>query len=91
MQHQQCRRRVVPTVTSPVSWQQGSLDEHHGFALMHLIAAREDIIMDIDNQSPLKMTAPELPSSPASELVTLDTFGQTFFGDFGFVVVCHGC
>ena len=41
-----------------------------------MLAAREDIGMNIADQSPPHMPTPELPLCPARELVTPDTYAQ---------------
>ena len=44
--------------------------------LVSMLAAREDIGRSIADQSPPHIPAPELPSCPASELVTPDSYAQ---------------
>ena len=41
-----------------------------------MLDAREDVGMSIADQSPPHTPAPQLPSCPASELVTPDTYAQ---------------
>ena len=43
-----------------------------------MLAALEDIGMSIADQSPPHVPTPELPSCPARELVTPDTYAQAF-------------
>ena len=50
------------------------MDQRHGFVSM--LAAREDIDMDIADQSPPYTSPLDLPSCPASNLVTPDTYAQ---------------
>ena len=66
--------RVSPAMPRSASRQEGRLGPRHG--LVSILAAQEDIGMNIADQYPPHMPAPELPSSPSSELVTPDTYAQ---------------
>ena len=87
MQQQQ-QPRVSPAVTRSTSRQRGGLDPQHGF--VSLLAAREKIGMIIADQSPPHIPAPELPSCPASELLTPDSCREAWEDEHGFVVQHDG-
>jgi len=78
---QQQQPRVTPAVTRSASRQQGGMGTQHGFVSM--LAARENIAMVIADQSPPHMPAPELPSCPASELVTPDSYREACEDEHG--------
>ena len=78
---QQQQPRVSPAVTRSAARQRGGLGPQHGFVSM--LAARENIAMIIADQSPPHMPAPELPSCPASELVTPDSYREACEDEHG--------
>lgn len=71
---------VSSAVKRSVSRQQGGLGQRNTF--VSLLAAREDIGVDTADQYPPHMPAPELPSRPASELVTPGMYRQACVHEF---------
>ena len=66
--------RLSPAMARSESRQGGGLGQRHG--RVSILAAQEDIGMNIADQSPPHIPAPELPSCLASELVAPDTYAQ---------------
>ena len=66
--------RVSLAVIRSASLHRGGLGHRH--ELISMLAAREDIGMNIADRSPPHKIAHELPSCPASELGTPDTYTQ---------------
>ena len=64
------------------------MDQRHGFVSM--LAVREDIDMGIADQSPPYTSPLDLPSCPASDLVTPDAYAQACADEICFVASCYG-